>query len=271
MIFVRNKIIPTLLTVPRMTTVSFFSPQNKPDVRIAYHAHAGSAPGVMFCGGLMSDMSGTKATALEAHCVDQGIGFIRFDYQGHGESSGRFEEGSVGEWASDALAVLDELADGPQIVVGSSLGGWIMLLLALARPEKVAGLVGIAAAPDFPEKLMWEQLSDAQRTELEEKGMIYIPSDYGDEPYPIRYEFIRESRQHHLLDSEIAIDCPIHLLHGMADPDVPWEFSPRIAERVTSQDVEVTLVKQADHRFSEPENIKMILQTADSMRARVTA
>lgn len=237
--------------------------------KLAYCKSEGSSPGVIFLGGFMSDMAGTKATALESHCKEHGIAFIRFDYQGHGESSGRFEEGNIGLWTSDAIAILDALADGPQILIGSSMGGWIMLLTALARKENVAGLVGIAAAPDFPTRLMWDQLTQEQRAELEEKGIIYLPCDYGDEPYPIRHTFIEESRSHILLNKTIALDCPIHLLHGMKDHDVPYQMSAELAEKVISEDVQVSLVKDADHRFSEPKEIALLHRAINAMLEKV--
>lgn len=236
--------------------------------KLAYHQHTGdpSKPGVIFMGGLMSDMTGSKATALEAHCVTQNISFIRFDYQGHGQSSGTFTEGSIGLWASDALVIFDALTDKnqKQIIIGSSMGGWIMILTALARKNQIHGLIGIAAAPDFPNKLMWQKLSPEQQAELTEKGIIHIPSDYG-EPYPIRHAFIEESRQYELLDDEIALNCPIRLLHGMADPDVPYRFSGMIANAVTSQDVEITLIKDGGHSLSREDDIQKLLDVLDKM------
>ena len=170
---------------------------------IAYRAVEGKPPGVMFLGGFMSDMTGTKATALEAHCRRAGRAFVRFDYSGHGESSGAFRDGTIGAWRDDALAVLDEVARGPQVLVGSSMGGWVMLLVALARPERVAGLVGIAAAPDFTEDLIWSTLDNETRQRLTKTGAIELPCDYDDDPYPITMGLIEEARSHLLLHAPI--------------------------------------------------------------------
>ncbi len=233
--------------------------------KLAYYKTEGQGPGVVFFGGLMSDMTGSKALALEALCKEQGRAFLRFDYTGHGASSGEFADGSIGDWSRDAIYALDHLTQGPQLVIGSSMGGWQMLLAALARPERVAGLIGIAAAPDFSVRLMWEKMTDAQRAELVEQGVLHIPNDYGDEPYTIRHHFIEESRQHMLLDKEIPIDCPVHLLHGMDDADVPWELSVKTAEQLRRADVQISLVKGVGHRFSEPEQLALLRKTVNDM------
>ena len=222
---------------------------------IAYRAMKGCTPGIMFCGGFMSDMTGTKATALEAHCRSTGRACVRFDYAGHGASGGAFRDGTIGGWRDDALAVLDRVASGPQILVGSSMGGWIMLLVALARPAHVAGLVGVAAAPDFTEDLIWSTLDDEGRRTLVETGEIVLPCDYGDDPYPITMGLIEEGRGHLLLRAPIALRCPIHLLQGMRDEDVPWRTALRIAEQVESESVTVELIKDGDHRLSRDEDL----------------
>ena len=232
---------------------------------ITYRAMAGSTPGVMFCGGFMSDMTGTKATALEAHCCRIGRAFVRFDYSGHGESSGAFRDGTIGGWRDDALAVLDRVASGPQVLVGSSMGGWIVLLLALARLERVAGLVGVAAAPDFTEDLIWSTLDDEGRRTLAETGEIVMPCDYGDDPYPITMGLIEEGRDHLLLRGPIALRCPIHLLQGMRDDDVPWRTALRIAELVESERVVVELVKDGDHRLSRDEDLARLCAAVDAV------
>ena len=232
---------------------------------IAYRAMAGSAPGVMFCGGFMSDMTGTKATALEAHCRRTGRAYVRFDYSGHGASGGAFRDGTIGAWRDDALAVLDRVASGPQILVGSSMGGWIVLLLALARPERVAGLVGVAAAPDFTEDLIWSTLDDEGRRTLAETGEIVMPCDYGDDPYPITMSLIEEGRDHLLLRAPIALRCPIHLLQGMRDEDVPWRTALQIAELVESRRVTVELVKDGDHRLSRDEDLDRLCAAVDAI------
>jgi pimeloyl-ACP methyl ester carboxylesterase len=227
---------------------------------IAYHRTEAketlrTAPGVVFLGGFMSDMTGTKACALEAAARARGQAFLRFDYQGHGASSGRFEEGTIGDWAADAVAALDGLTEGPQILVGSSMGGWIMLLVALARPERVAALLGIAAAPDFTETLMWQRFPPEVRERLTREGLYYEPSDYGDAPYPITLKLIEEGRAHLLLTAPepIPITCPVRLIHGTADADVPFELSLALMEHLASEDVEVTLVKNGDHRLGADE------------------
>lgn len=232
---------------------------------IAYRAMAGSAPGVMFCGGFMSDMTGTKATALEAHCRRTGRAYVRFDYAGHGASGGAFRDGTIGAWRDDALAVLDRVANGPQILVGSSMGGWIVLLLALARPERIAGLVGVAAAPDFTEDLIWSTLDDEGRRTLAESGEIVMPCDYGDDPYPITLSLIEEGRDHLLLRAPIALGCPIHLLQGMRDDDVPWRTALRIAELAESERVTVELVKDGDHRLSRDEDLARLCAAVDAV------
>ena len=222
-------------------------------------------PGVMFLGGFMSDMTGTKASALEAHCRSRGRACVRFDYSGHGASGGAFRDGTIGAWRDDALAVLDRVARGPQVLVGSSMGGWLMLLVALARPERIAGLVGVAAAPDFTEDLIWSTLdADARRT-LTGTGAIVMPCDYGEEPYPITMGLIEEGRNHLLLRAPIALDCPIHLLQGMADADVPWRTALRIAELVESEKVTVELVKDGDHRLSRDRDLARLGAAVDAV------
>ena len=203
----------------------------------------------------MSDMAGTKALALEDYARERGQAFLRLDYQGHGESSGRFEDGTIGLWASDATAAIAELTEGPQILVGSSMGGWIMLLAALAQPERIAGLVGIAAAPDFTEDLIWAQADEAQRKAVMEEGVYREPSPYGEEPYTITRALIEDGREHLLLRKAIPLTCPVRLIHGLEDPDVPWDLSLKLAAALDSDDVETLLVKGGDHRLSEPRDI----------------
>ena len=243
---------------------------------IAYHHTPGAdpeglAPGVLFLGGFMSDMPGPKAIALESWCVGGGLSFTRFDYQGHGASSGRFDEGTIGLWADDALAVLDRVTAGPQILVGSSRGGWMMLLTALRRPERVAGLVGIAPAPDFTEDLMWDLFDEPVRRAILETGRWLRPSDYGPEPQPITRALIEEGRSHLLLREPIAFDKPVRLLHGLRDPDVPWQVSLRLAEALTTDDVRVTLVKDGDHRLSRPQDIALLCRTVGELVREIGA
>ena len=232
---------------------------------IAYRRLDGSEPGVMFMGGFRSDMTGTKAMTLEAACRAAGRAFVRFDYSGHGQSSGDFLDGTIGGWRDEAVAVLDEAARGRQVLVGSSMGGWIMLLAALARPERIAGLVGIAAAPDFTEDLMWNRYGDDMRAQLKAKGVIHVPSDYDDEDYPIAYRLIEEGRRHLLLRRPIPIHCPIRLLHGKRDVDVPWMTASRIAEQVLSEDVRVFLVPDGDHRLAREQDLARIWASVDEL------
>lgn len=238
------------------------------DRRIAYHHRPGTAPGVVFCGGYTSDMTGTKALALEDFCGARGWSYTRFDYAGHGASDGRFEAGTIGSWTEDAVAVLDRVTVGPQVVVGSSMGGWIMLLVALARPERVHGLVGIAAAPDFTEDLLLSKATAAQRQALQEQGFWLQSSPYGEKPYPVTAVLIEEAKRHLVLRRPIAITCPVHLLHGQRDPDVPWQTSLELAEKLQSEAVIVELIKAGDHRLSSAADIDRICA---AVAAKVTA
>ena len=242
--------------------------QRRNGVNIAYEAHDGTNPGVVFLGGFMSDMTGTKATALQTHCRNHSRGFVKFDYRGHGASAGEFRDGTIGLWLEDALAVIDEVARGPLILVGSSMGGWIALLAALARPDRVKGLVGIAAAPDFTNDI-WNSLSEAQKREMKTRGFIEQPSDYSDEPYVITRALIEDGASHCLLNAPIPIRCPVRLLQGMQDTDVPWTTALRIIERLESSDVTLTMVKSGDHRLSEPDDLKRLMATIDALCAQV--
>jgi pimeloyl-ACP methyl ester carboxylesterase len=235
--------------------------------RLAYRHVPGKAPGVLFCGGFTSDISGTKALALEAFCREAGRAFTRFDYSGHGASSGNFATGTIGGWCADALAIVDRVTDGPLLVVGSSMGGWIMLLVALARPERVAGLIGVAAAPDFTEDLLLAQATPEQRRSLAEQGYWMQPSVYGGEPYPVTRRLIEEARQQLLLRDAIPITCPVHLLHGQRDADVPWQTALRLTERLESEDVTLELIKAGDHRLSTPREIARITAAIERLAA----
>ncbi len=239
--------------------------------RIAHVTHQGRSPHVVFLTGFRSDMEGSKALALEARCNERGRAFTRFDYSGHGRSSGRFEEGCVGEWAADAIAVVDAATSGPVVLVGSSMGGWMMLLVARARLTRVRGLVGIASAPDFTEDLIWQAATPAQRTALLEHGVHYEPSDYDDAPTPITLRLVEEGRAHLVMRDTLPISCPMHLIHGQRDPDVPWETSMRLAAHVASDDVTVELVKDGEHRLSRDADIARILAAVDRMADLVAA
>lgn len=232
---------------------------------IAYRRLDGKSPGVMFLGGFKSDMQGTKAIELERYCRAAGRAFVRFDYRGHGESSGDFADGTIGAWASDAVAVLEACTDGAQILVGSSMGGWMMLLCALARPQKVAALVGVAAAPDFTEELMWERFDEDVRAALRRDGVYLQPSDYGEAPYTITLRLIEEGRHHLLLRKPIPVHCPVRLLHGMRDDAVPWMWSSRLADRLLSENVRITLSRDGDHRLSRDQDIARLKLTLDEL------
>jgi pimeloyl-ACP methyl ester carboxylesterase len=232
---------------------------------LAYHRSPGRSPGVVFLGGYASDMTGSKATALEAHMRDRGHAFLRFDYRGHGQSSGRFQDGTIGRWRDDALAAFDALTDGPQVLVGSSMGGWIALLVALARPDRVAGLVGIAAAPDFTEDLMWAEFDDTQRATLERDRILRLPSDYSAEPYVVTMDLIEEGRRHLLLRAPIHVRVPARLLQGMRDPDVPYRHALTLADRLEGDDVQVRLIKDGDHRLSTARDLAILAETVDGL------
>lgn len=231
---------------------------------LAYARTAGAAPGVVFLGGFMSDMTGTKASFLEAHCRARGQSFLRFDYSGHGASQGAFTDGTIGRWADDAIAVIDALTEGPQLLVGSSMGGWIMLEVALARPRRIAALLGIAAAPDFTEELIWNTLTDAQKAALARDGFLSAPSQYGGE-YRYTDALISDGRTRLRLREKLAIHCPVRLIHGQQDPDVPSHTSMRLAEQLTATDVQVTLLKDGDHRLSRPQDLSLLAATLDSL------
>ncbi len=233
--------------------------------RIAYHCSEGAAPGVVFLGGLRSDMTGTKATAPEAACTAAGRAFVRFDYFGHGRSTGAFTDGTIGRWRDDALAVLDELTVGRQVLVGSSMGGWIMLLAALARPQRIHALVGVAAAPDFTEDLMWDRYDDATRRVLATDGVYREASPYDDEPTPVTMQLIDDGRKNLLLRGPIPITCPVRLLHGKADAEVPWATSIRLAEALQSPDVTISLAKGGDHRLSEPGDLARLMAAVEEV------
>ena len=209
---------------------------------IAYLQRPGKSPGVIWLGGFHSDMLGTKAAALDAWAARNDRAFLRFDYFGHGKSSGNFREGTISRWRDDALAVLDELTQGPQVLVGSSMGAWIALLAALMRPDRIAALLLIAPAPDFTERLIWARMPEEIRTRIQQKGEWLRPSIYDDGPYPITLRLIEDGRQHLLLGAPITIDCPVHILHGMRDPDVPWAYAIELAERLSRNTI-VTLIK----------------------------
>jgi pimeloyl-ACP methyl ester carboxylesterase len=232
--------------------------------RLAYARLPGAGPGIVFLPGFRSDMGGTKAIALRDACAERGRAFLRFDYCGHGGSEGRFEDGTIGQWAEDALAVFDALTDGPQVLVGSSMGGWIATLLAVRRPERIAALVGLAPAPDFTEALMWPAFTPAQREAVMRDGVLHLPSQYGD-PTPITRALIEDGKRHLLLEEPIPLRCPVRILQGMADPDVPWRHALRLVEALESADVRLHLIKDGDHRLSRPEDLRLLVETLDQL------
>jgi pimeloyl-ACP methyl ester carboxylesterase len=233
------------------------------DCRLAYQRQVGNKNnfGILFLSGFASDMEGTKATFLSKQAAAYEQNFIRFDYRGCGRSEGDFSQGSIGRWFDDSLAVLDRLTEGPQIVVGSSMGGWLGLLLAKARPERFKAFIGVAAAPDFTEDLIWEKLTPAERKTLAQKGEVY-ENNTADKP--ITLTLIEEARKHLVLRAPLPVLCPVRLLQGMKDKDVPWQLAPRIAEHISCDDVKVTLIKNGDHSLSTPENLDMLWQTITS-------
>ncbi|HEX8192733.1 MAG TPA: alpha/beta hydrolase [Allosphingosinicella sp.] len=233
-----------------------------PGRRLAFKFRPGRGPVMAFLPGYMSDMEGSKATALDAWAAAQGRAMLRFDYGGCGASAGAFEDQGLDDWLADTLAMIDRvLPEEPVVLVGSSMGGWLMLLAALARPERIAGLVGIAAAPDFTE---WGY-DEAERRALAAAGRLEQPSPYGDAPFVTTHRFWESGQRHLLLGGEIALDCPVRLLHGQEDRDVPWRNSLRLAEALRSADVQTLFIKDGDHRLSRPQDIALLLAAVGAL------
>jgi pimeloyl-ACP methyl ester carboxylesterase len=232
--------------------------------RIAVRARKGAMPGLFWLGGFKSDMRGTKALALDAWAAERGRACTRFDYSGHGESGGDFADGTIGRWLEESVAVFDRFCEGPQVVIGSSMGGWMALLLARELAQRPASraslkaLVLIAPAPDFTEELMWKGFSPEARRQIETTGVWLRPSEYGD-PYPITRSLIEEGRNHLLLGAAIEVGCPVHILQGAKDPDVPWKHAFALVHRLPADDVVLTLIQDGDHRLSRPQDIARIL------------
>jgi pimeloyl-ACP methyl ester carboxylesterase len=234
---------------------------------IAVRADAGNSPGLFWLGGFKSDMNGTKAEALSRWARAHGRACVRFDYSGHGESGGDFSNGTITRWLEESVAVFEAHCAGPQVVVGSSMGGWLALLLTRElrrrsgkRPATVAGLVLIAPAVDFTETLMWQRFPPAVKREIEDKGVWLRPSDYSEQPYPITRGLIEDGRNHLLLGNMIEIGCPVRILQGVLDPDVPWNHAVELTSRLAQDDVVLTLVKDGDHRLSRPEDIERLIR-----------
>jgi pimeloyl-ACP methyl ester carboxylesterase len=252
-----------------MTTESFDTPSGH---RLAYSRTPAPEGGVTFvwlCG-FKSDMTGGKAVAVEAWAQGEGHGALLFDYSGHGQSGGRFEEGTISAWREDALAAIDAQTEGPLVLVGSSMGGWMALLAAMARPERVRGLVLIAPAPDFTEKLMWPEFTPEQQAEIMGEGFTLRPSAYG-EPYSITRALIEDGRQWSILDKDIPFSGPVRILQGMQDADVPWGHALALTTALTADDLVLTLIKDGDHRLSRDEDIARLLAACSEVADRVTA
>ncbi|GMP05314.1 alpha/beta hydrolase [Bradyrhizobium sp. TM239] len=233
--------------------------------RIAVRSRHGQGPGLVWLGGFKSDMQGSKALALDAWARDHGRAMVRFDYSGHGESGGDFADGTIGRWLEECVAVFERFCAGPQVLIGSSMGGWMALLLAREIRKRsgaasLAGLVLIAPAPDFTEELMWKNFSPAVKQEIETKGLWLRPSEYGDgSPYPITRNLIEEGRNHLVLGSAIDLGCPVRILQGAKDPDVPWQHAFALTHRLPADDVVLTMIQDGDHRLSRPQDIARIL------------
>ena len=248
-----------------MTQPEFYnSPQGR---RLTYHQSEGAGPGVVFLGGFKSDMDGTKAVHLENWAQAQGRAFLRFDYSGHGRSSEDFTAGCIGDWAEDAMAVISALTEGPQVLVGSSMGGWISLLCARAMPDRVAGMVTIAAAPDFTEDSMWAGFDDAQRAKLEAEGRVALPSDYG-EPYIITKRLIEDGRGNLVLRDRLDLPFPVRFLQGTADEDVDMSVALRLLDHAEGADMRLTIVDGADHRFSDADCLALIETSVEEVIAQ---
>lgn len=235
---------------------------------IAYMCRSGETPGVVWLGGFKSDMMGTKAEALDAWARERGRAYMRFDYFGHGQSSGEFREGTISRWRADALKMLDTLCTGPQILVGSSMGGWIALLAALARPDRVKGLLLLAPAPDFTEALMWADMPEEVRRQIMDEGEWEHPSAYGEDPYPITRTLIEDGRKNLLLGGSIALSCPVRVLQGMEDPDVPWQHAMKLIDRIEGNPA-ITLVKRGDHRLSTEEDLVRMRSALDALLSEI--
>jgi hypothetical protein len=232
--------------------------------RLAWRRVAGQGPTVVWMGGFKSDMAGTKAQALADWAIVQRRAYVRFDYFGHGESSGDFAQGTITRWRLDALAVLDELVDGPALVVGSSMGGWLACLAAMAAPERIASMVLVAPAPDFTETLMRPQIPPEGLADLERDGVWRRPSLYGD-PYPITRALLEDGARWSILPGPVPIEAPVRILQGGDDPDVPWAHALELANALNSQDVVFSLIKDGDHRLSRPQDIARMIAAVEEV------
>jgi len=240
---------------------------NLPDRTIAYQRLPGhpQKPGIVFLGGYASDMTGTKAHYLAEKAAENGLSCLRFDYRGHGQSGGSFKDGTIGAWFEDTREAFQRLTEGPQIVIGSSMGGWLGLMLARTLPPRIKGFIGIAAAPDFTEDLMWLRLSPDQRAQLMQNGEILDPTAPPGSQLPVTLRLIEEGRSHLLLRAPIEIACPVHLIQGLGDEDVPWQHVIRITENIVHENVRTTLIKGGDHRLSRPEDLEFLWSIVQTM------
>lgn len=236
----------------------------KSGYRLAYNAVQGKGPTVIWCGGLKSDMEGSKALHLQNWAEQTGHAYIRFDYFGHGESGGEFTQGTISRWSDDILQIIDALVDGPVILVGSSMGGWVSLLAAIARPETVKSLILINPAPDFTEKLILPEWSAAQRAAMDKDGVVYVPSDYG-EPYAYSKALMDDGRKRQILDAPIPFDGSVRILQGMDDSVVPWQYSRKIMDVISSPDARYTLVKDGDHSLSRELDLALLTLTLNDI------
>ena len=234
---------------------------------IAYMQQTGAAnkPGLVFLGGFRSDMTGSKAQALADYAARNDLSYLRFDYFGHGASSGDFLKGTISHWRAEVAHVLSTLTQGPLILVGSSFGGWLSVMMGCEMPERIKGLVLIAPGIDMTERLMWHEFDTEMRAQLQKEGLVYIPSDYDEQGYPITKELIEDGRQHLMLQDKIAFNGPVRILHGQQDTAVPCDLSLELAAQLTSQDVELHFVKSGDHSLSNPDNLVLLCSTLDSL------
>lgn len=235
---------------------------------LAYHKLEGKTPGIVFLSGFRADMMGSKAVFFEEFCRERGLAYVRFDYSGHGVSSGKFEEGSISQWAEDALAILDNLTMDQQILVGSSMGGWIMTLVAMQRKARIAGLMGIASAPDFVESMIQERLTPEQRKDLETKGVCYLTSE-GYDPYPLTQKMIEDGKRSTVLNAPIDLQCPMRFVHGMNDMDVPWKWSEKLMNNCLTTHATLTLVKGGQHSLSKDYELEVLANHLDGLLAQV--
>jgi len=233
--------------------------------RLAYEQVAGAGPGLVWLGGFRSDMRGSKAEFMESWARNHSRASLRFDYTGHGESDGDFADGTIGQWTADAAHALTALTSGPQILVGSSMGGWIAMLLAQRHPDRVAGMVLIAPAPDFTDALMWANMDEATRQTLLTDGRLETPSAYSDEPEIITRALIEDGRQHLVLGGTIPVNGPVRILQGMKDEDVPWRHAARVLDCLDTDDIDFTLVKNGDHRLSTDADLDRLGRTLEEI------